>query len=140
MLRDYQTEIVTKVLSLSDNTLIQADTGAGKTRILAVIAKQYTHVLLVAHRNLLIAQLSLEFAKAGVYHRMIASQATTRRAETLHRRNLGKSLIAKKANRFVCSIDTVVEYVDLEDCTNADDVKAIINNAIDFDDLNNLDD
>lgn len=108
MLRDYQKEIVTKVLSLNDNTLIQADTGAGKTRILAAIAKQYTHVLLVAHRNLLIAQLSLEFAKAGVYHRMLASQATTRRAEILHRRNIGKSLISKQANRFVCSIDTII--------------------------------
>ena len=52
---------------------------------------------------------------------------------------------AFKKNIFVFSYwnadeNTVVEYVDLEDCTNADDVKAIINNAIDFDDLNNLDD
>jgi len=108
MLRDYQKEIVTKVLSLNDNTLIQADTGAGKTRILAAIAKQYTYVLLVAHRNLLVAQLSLEFAKAGVYHRMIASQATTRRAEILHRRNIGRSLISKQASRYVCSIDTLI--------------------------------
>lgn len=54
---------------------------------------------------------------------------------------------AFKKNIFVFSYmdsdeSTVVKYVDLEDCTNADDVKAMINNAIDFDDLfilNNLD-
>ena len=32
----------------------------------------------------------------------------------------------------------VIEYVDLEDCEDDDDVASIIDNAIDFDDLNNL--
>lgn len=108
MLRDYQKEIVAEVLSLRDNTLIQADTGAGKTRILAATAKQYTHVLLIAHRNSLVSQLSLEFAKAGLYHGMLAAKTTTRRAELLHRRYLGKSVLSKQAHRFVCSVDTVI--------------------------------
>lgn len=94
MLRDYQKEIVAEVLSRDDNTLIQADTGAGKTRILAAIAKKYTHVLLVAHRNTLVTQLSLEFAKAGLYHGMLAAKSTTRRAELLHRRYIGRSALS----------------------------------------------
>ncbi|HNC11720.1 MAG TPA: DEAD/DEAH box helicase [Cyclobacteriaceae bacterium] len=108
MLRDYQKEIVAEVLSRDDNTLIQADTGAGKTLILAAIARQYTHVLLIAHRNSLVSQLSLEFAKAGLYHCILAAKSTKRRAELLHRRHLFKSALSKQAHRFVCSIDTVL--------------------------------
>lgn len=108
MLRDYQKELVSKVLSRTDNTLIQADTGAGKTRVLAAIAKTKQHVLLVAHRNTLVSQLSLEFAKAGLYHRMICAKTTARRAELLHRREIGKSMLSIKANRYVCSIDTLI--------------------------------
>ncbi|HHC7130696.1 TPA: DEAD/DEAH box helicase [Vibrio parahaemolyticus] len=107
-LRDYQKELVSSTLSCSDNVLIQADTGAGKTRILSVIAKSHTHVLLVAHRNALVSQLSLEFAKTGLFHNMISSKSTARRAETLHRRNVGRSLLSLKSNRFVCSIDTLL--------------------------------
>lgn len=108
MLRDYQKELVEKALSVPGNALIQADTGAGKTKVLAAIAKYYSHVLLVAHRNALVSQLSLEFAKAGLYHSMLAAKTTARRAELLQRRNIGKSLISSKSRRFVCSVDTVL--------------------------------
>ncbi len=52
---------------------------------------------------------------------------------------------AFKKNIFVFSYmdsneSTVVEYVDLEDCKTDDDVKAVINNSIDFDDLFVLED
>lgn len=108
MLRDYQKELVEKALSVSGNALIQADTGAGKTRVLAAIAKKYHRVLLVAHRNTLVSQLSLEFAKAELFHGMLAAKTTVRRAELLQRRSIGKSLISAKSGRFVCSIDTVL--------------------------------
>lgn len=50
---------------------------------------------------------------------------------------------AFKKNIFVFSymdsnFSSVVEYVDLEGCTDVEDVKAMINNAIDFDDLHKL--
>lgn len=115
MLRDYQKELVSKVLSRSDNTLIQADTGAGKTRVLAAIAKSTPLVLLVAHRNALVAQLSLEFAKAGLFHGMLCAKSTARRSEALHRRNLGKSMLSAKATRYVCSIDTLLSKHRRED-------------------------
>jgi DNA repair protein RadD len=108
MLRDYQYELVEKALSVTGNALIQADTGAGKTKILAAIAKTHTNVLLIAHRNALVSQLSLEFAKAGLCHGMLAAKTTTRRAELLQRRNIGKSLISAKSCRLVCSVDTVL--------------------------------
>lgn len=108
MLRDYQQELVFKVLSQNDNTLIQADTGAGKTHILAAIAKSFDHVLLIAHRNALVAQLSLEFAKAGLAHAMLCATSTARRAEALQRKNLGKSLFSQSSTHYICSIDTLL--------------------------------
>lgn len=116
-LRDYQKELVEKALSVSGNVLIQADTGAGKTKILAAIAKPHTHVLLVAHRNALVSQLSLEFAKAGLFHGMRASKKTARRAEILHRRKIGKSLISAKSQRFVCSVDTLLSKAKRSELT-----------------------
>lgn len=107
-LRDYQKEIVKSTLSEKGNVLIQADTGAGKTRILAAIAKKHTHVLLVAHRNALVTQLSLEFAKSGLYHNTLCAKTTRRRAELLHRRHIGKCMLSKTASRFVCSVDTII--------------------------------
>ncbi len=110
-LRNYQKEIeegAHRALSSGLNTLIQADTGAGKTRILAAIACRYNNVLLVAHRNTLVSQLSLEFAKAGLQHGMLTAKTTRRRAELLHRRHLGKSAISTTAGRYVCSVDTIL--------------------------------
>lgn len=109
-LRDYQKEIAEgacRALSSGLNTLIQADTGAGKTKILAAIAKRYVHVLLVAHRNTLVSQLSLEFARAGLRHGMLSAKTTKRRAELLHRRHLGKSALITDADKYVCSLDTI---------------------------------
>lgn len=77
-LRDYQRDIV-NLVSGDDNALIQADTGAGKTIMLAEIAKQ-SHSIVIAHRNLLIAQLSAQFASFGVDHAIYASDATRRHA------------------------------------------------------------
>lgn len=95
-------------LSTPGNVLIQADTGSGKTRVLVAIAEQYDNVLIIAHRNALVAQLSLEFAKAGLCHGMLAAKATIRRTAVLHRRKLGKSLLSANTSRFVCSIDTII--------------------------------
>lgn len=110
-LRDYQSEIVEsadKALSAGLNTIIQADTGAGKTLILAALAKRHKYVLLVAHRNALVSKLSLEFAKANLEHGMLSAKTTKRRAESLHRRHLGKSRLSATADKYVCSVDTIL--------------------------------
>lgn len=107
MLRDYQKEIVDSVLSSTDNTLIQADTGSGKTKILAYIAKSQRNVLIIAHRNSLVSQLSHSFACEKIQHAMLCSKSTRRRAITLHRRSLGKSFVIDHSTTIVCSVDTI---------------------------------
>lgn len=125
-LRDYQKEIVQKTLHEKCNVLIQADTGAGKTKILSAIAATHQYALIVAHRNALVAQLSLEFAKAGLAHGIVASKTTARRAELLHRRELGKSLISNKFERLVCSVDTLLSKTKRDQLTMDPNKKWII--------------
>lgn len=108
MLRSFQKELAKEALSRCDNVLIQADTGSGKTRVLAEIAKHSDRVLIVAHRNALVSQLSLEFARAGIAHSMFAAKPTKRRAEYLQRTRLGKVLLDGAAKKHVCSIDTLL--------------------------------
>ena len=103
MLRNYQIEIVEKSikeLNENKNVLIQLDTGAGKTLILAEIAKKYENVLIVAHRNLLVAQLSNEFFKENIQHSVIASKQVLKKTKNN----------CNHCNKYVCSIDTLISY------------------------------
>lgn len=105
-LRDYQQEQKEKALSFVGNPLIQSDTGSGKTRTLAAIAKDSDLVIVVAHRNILIKQLSRELAKSGIYHDTICSKVTKRQCILEHRK-LGKEYI-RKSNTYVSSIQSLL--------------------------------
>jgi superfamily II DNA or RNA helicase len=59
ILRDYQLEILKQLNERTDNCCVQLETGAGKTPIIAEFAKrQKGDVVIVAHRNVLIEQIS----------------------------------------------------------------------------------
>lgn len=106
-LRDYQKELAA-LSAGSDSVLLQADTGAGKTPVLAKIARDNPYVLLVAHRNILIKQASKMLAKFGVKHDVLATSHTRRLCILEHRKNgLGDQYIAE-SNRYVCSIDSLL--------------------------------
>lgn len=106
-LRSYQKELAALAAG-SDNVLIQADTGAGKTPILAIIAKANKHVLFIAHRNILIKQGSKTMAAAGIKHDVIATTHTKRLCIIEHRKlGLADSMIGD-SNRYVCSIDSLL--------------------------------
>ncbi len=106
-LRDYQRQLVS-LSKGNDNVLLQADTGAGKTPVLAEIAKQNKFVLVVAHRNLLIRQASKMLAKFGIKHDVLATEHTRRLCILEHRKNdLGDGFITR-SNKYVCSIDSIL--------------------------------
>ncbi len=65
-LRTYQQELKTLSGNTPGNVLLQADTGAGKTRVLAAIADEHNDVILIAHRNILIKQISRELASHDI--------------------------------------------------------------------------
>ncbi len=105
-LRSYQQDLVTLSGAMPGNVLIQADTGSGKTPVLAKIAQDHDYVLCIAHRNLLIKQLSRVLAKFQIHHQVIASNHTRRLCIAEHRR-LGGQWIGGK-NKWVCSIDSLL--------------------------------
>jgi superfamily II DNA or RNA helicase len=74
-LRDYQGDIIAQVNASTDDVLVQLDTGAGKTPIIAALASR-APTLVIAHRNVLIAQLSAHLARGGVRHHVIATRHT----------------------------------------------------------------
>ena len=106
-LRSYQAELA-ELSSGSDNVLIQADTGSGKTRILAKIAQQNTHVLCVAHRTFLVKQLSRELAKFDIRHDVLATKHTIRQCVAEHRKLGIADGFLKKGNKHVVSIDSLL--------------------------------
>lgn len=111
MMRPYQQELVSAAVRTKCNALIRADTGAGKTRVLAEVARVESEkgdVIVTAHRNALVAQLSLEFAKLGIRHVMLCSKSTRRRAELLQRRELGVCFHDSAAPVVIASVDTVM--------------------------------
>lgn len=106
MLRSYQQELVALSCTTPGNVLLQADTGAGKTRVLAHIAQNNEHVICIAHRNILIKQLSRELAKFGIAHGIIAT-TYTRRLCLAEQRKLGGE-VGHCNYRFVSSIDSLL--------------------------------
>jgi len=119
-LRSYQKELVEQSTG-SDNVLIQADTGAGKTAILAQITKNNRYVLCIAHRNILIKQLSRTLAIFHIKHDILAAKHTIRQCLLEHRSHgFGDSFICK-SNRIVCSIDSLLSryrhgVLDIDTC------------------------
>lgn len=106
-LRSYQQELAANAAG-SDNVLIQADTGSGKTPILAQIAKKNKHILFIAHRNILIKQASKTLARFGIKHDVIATKHTKRLCTLEHRKlELGDVMIGP-SKKYVCSIDSLL--------------------------------
>ncbi len=62
--RDYQQEIFSLLLGTNTNDLVQLDTGAGKTLIIAMLCEAIKErIIVVAHRRLLISQLKKNLGK-----------------------------------------------------------------------------
>lgn len=104
-LRDFQADIVSQACESTSDDIVQLDTGAGKTRCIAEIARRSELCLVVAHRNILIKQLSREFASHNIWHDLVATQQTRRLCLREHRRVGGDRL--RKSNIYVCSIDSI---------------------------------
>ena len=82
-LRDYQADIAARIVESCDDVLVQLDTGAGKTPVIASVAGR-APTLIVAHRNVLIAQASTHLARAGIEHHIIATRHTRDECRRAH--------------------------------------------------------
>ncbi|WP_311949276.1 DEAD/DEAH box helicase [Halomonas piscis] len=107
-LRDYQQEIVDQMLSASTNDLVQLDTGGGKTPIIAELAKNAPGFIAVAHRNVLISQISATLARADIAHNAICTRYTRRRCIAAHRAMGSEWLSEGEDAAYVASVDSLL--------------------------------
>ncbi len=105
-LRPYQSDLFQQVINLQDNLLVQLDTGAGKTPIIAKLAEHYEHVAIVCHRNILIKQASEKLAMCGVEHAIMASNQTKKISAGNNFDKTGAHFINPKSTVILISIDT----------------------------------
>lgn len=113
MLRGYQEEMIGRVeaawTSNQPNVIGVLPTGAGKTVTMADIARRHIHEagVAIAHRSVLIGQISIALARAGVPHDIIASKAVVRTIVAEHMEELGRSYYVPGARWKVASVDTL---------------------------------
>lgn len=113
MLRGYQEDIITRVeaawVSGQHNIIGVLPTGAGKTVTMAEIARRHQNEagVAIAHRSVLIGQISVALARAGVPHDIIASKAVVRTIVAEHMEELGRSYYVPGARWKVASVDTL---------------------------------
>ncbi|WP_424411273.1 DEAD/DEAH box helicase family protein [Pasteurella sp. PK-2025] len=105
-LREYQESIFQQLISSCTNDLVQLDTGAGKTPIIAKLAEHYKQVVIVCHRNVLVKQASEKLAAFGLTHRIMASNATKRICATNNTGKHGSHFISPRSHLVLISIDT----------------------------------
>ena len=113
--RKYQGKVIsdTEIQWLSyRNILAVAPTGAGKTFIKAFMAKKFydkhQYVVIFAHRDVLLSQISISLAKIGLPHKFICSDATQREIGNLHVQEFGHSYIDEQSTVIVASVLTWV--------------------------------
>lgn len=108
-LRQYQTDIFNQVLQAVNsglNPVVQLDTGAGKTPIIAELCKHYDNFIVLAHRNFLVRQASETLSRMGVGHDVLASKHT-RNLCVVSALNQNTNLIISN-NKLVASVDTLL--------------------------------
>jgi len=112
----FQANLITEVIRRWDSgeqyVLGVAPTGAGKTVIKAFTAKHFADkdqvVVIFAHRDVLLSQISMTLAKCGIPHQLICSAATEKDITNSHVDEFGFTYCAPKAKVYVASVLTWV--------------------------------
>lgn len=115
-LRAYQNETVIDIDTawldpIIKNVIVTLPTGAGKTKLMAYFAKRHHdrggYGVAIAHRSVLVGQLSMALAEAGVPHDIIASKDVVKTIVGEHMEDLGRSFYVPGARFKVVSVDTM---------------------------------
>lgn len=113
ILRGYQKRLKDDVYDAwrggHNGVMARLPTGGGKTVIIGEICNEHNgYGLALAHRSVLVAQISQALAREGVKHSLIASEATKRQIRTNHMEEFGRNYVDPHANWSCASIDTLI--------------------------------
>lgn len=111
-LRDFQQELQKSTFTAWDdgyqNVLVVAPTGSGKTVFFAdTILKTGVPTIAIAHRQELLSQMSLTFARFGIRHRVIAPTPIIKQINKLHVYALGRTFYDPESDIGVAGIATL---------------------------------
>lgn len=112
-LRSYQQQLIDDVEAAwaagAPNVIGVLPTGAGKTMTMSAIAAAHANEagVAIAHRSVLIGQISMALARAGVPHDLVASKAVVKTIVSEHMEELGRSLYVPGHKWKVASVDTL---------------------------------
>lgn len=111
-LRDYQINCVERAgqawESGAQNVLIVIPTGGGKSATLAYLVEQHDGgACVMAHRDVLVIQLSIALARYGVRHGAVASKSTIQEIVKVHLEMFGRSFYDPNSLKRVASVDTL---------------------------------
>jgi len=111
-LRDYQQKLKNDIFTAwkySQNVLAVAPTGSGKTVLFCdIIQTANVPTCVIAHRQELVGQMSLQLAKYGVYHRIIGPPPLVKTLSQLHVYVLGKSFYDSHSDVGVAGINSLI--------------------------------
>lgn len=113
MLRGYQSSLIAGIETAwgqgQPNVIGVLPTGGGKTMVMSELARLYQHEagVAIAHRSVLIGQISAALARAGVPHDIIASKAVVRTIVAEHMEEFGRSYYVPGHHWKVASVDTL---------------------------------
>jgi superfamily II DNA or RNA helicase len=111
-LRPYQAEAeqgVYQIWQQHRNALAVLPTGAGKTVLFSKILHDFAgHSVAIAHRQELVAQISLALGRNGVRHRIIAPDSVRANIEALQMMELGRRWVDQHARTMVAGVDTLL--------------------------------
>lgn len=116
---DYQDEVIADVFNAWDqgiqNVCLVAPTGAGKTVIKAFAAKRLLQtypsntIVIFAHRDVLLTQISSALAQVGLSHRMLCSKQTEKLIADSHIADFGETYLSEKSRLILASVPTWIK-------------------------------
>lgn len=120
MLRQYQNDTVTACDAAwargARNVIPMLATGLGKTEIMGFMARRHYDGggfgVAMAHRSVLVGQLSMALAKAGVPHDIIAQKKIVKIIVAKHMKKYGRSFYVPGGRWKVASVDTLPGRAD----------------------------
>lgn len=119
-LRPYQQQAVDQIRAAYKNgftcPLLRLDTGGGKTVIFSYITQNSDQrgnsVMVVAHRQELIRQISLSLARFGVTHALIAAPSVVSGIKVAHFKAFGRIFVNPASPTMVGSVQTITRRLD----------------------------
>lgn len=112
MLRNYQSDIYARSLQAwedgFDNVMTVCATGSGKTKIVAHAAVNHDGPGVgIAHRGVLVGQISMALAAEGLMHDIIAPRAVVKTIVNAHMDEYGRNYYNPASHWKIASVDTM---------------------------------